>query len=174
MFMGKKALKNFSSDTEEKMIRNKKIPIENLSGVYYRKERNEYLLEALDLMGLHNMYKGAVFSTTIDFNAAYNTKEQRKVNDGARTEEEINAVADQKIILAQENFLLACSVCEFRETCTKKIGKKKIFWHLLENAKIWGRLRGRLKSADVRDGYKSAPCEVLLRAGRLKKSDWTY
>lgn len=164
--------------------------ISKKGSVYYRRLRRDKLMLSLDKVGESKMHSGAgnaeeyVFS----FDDAYNNPRIKEKVGYTRTKGQIRAKSDIELEQAKNLLVEACRHCEFYPCAIAadaditdptvreefRHHRRKIFWSYHDSELVRTRIRDRLSHKDVVSGAKSAPCAVLVRPGRLKKTDWTY
>ncbi|NCU29884.1 hypothetical protein EOM60_04740 [Candidatus Saccharibacteria bacterium] len=138
-----------------------------------RRSRITNLNDALRDIGSYRRYLGAVCSTTIDFDARYNSAEQRRKY-GYRSVETIEKLADAALEDAKNEFKAACVACEFsHEGCGTKEEKEKLFWQIVNDPEARERITARLKNAGVKSGRKGGlTCARLLSDRRINPTEW--
>ena len=154
---------------------------------HFRRLRHGFLQKSLELAGDAKKHNAAADSESPNFcfDEAYNKREQVE-KFGHRSREDIAAQAAKEYKEATDNFVAACKHCEFYP-CRLEAGedfslsgvqeafrgrRREIFSYYYEDKAARGRINSRLQQTDIGDGAKTAPCLVLARSGKIKKSDW--
>ena len=142
-----------------------------------RQNRARDLIACCRHIGESRKYSGAVNNDNphFDFDQAYNNSKLVNQRHHRISEDSVMAKSEAELSQAKEFFKKACRSCEFCKTTAcggKKSDKESLFWAIFNDPKTRIRFYNRIKTGPFKCGERTLPCNVAIKPGSLKKSEW--